>query len=64
MWRRRNEEHELAKYLPLPQQNGERSKRLWKQGDIDKIRQFQQRIPRGRYGIMGDITQGRYKNEK
>lgn len=67
-WKRENPDHELAKLLPEYTQTGERQLRLWKQEDIYALLEFKSKIPQGRNGIMGSVTQKYYKkgdtNEK
>ena len=57
MWKRLNEDHELAQYLPTPTQSGKRATRYWSTSDIATLQQFQLMMPRGRSGIMGEVTQ-------
>ena len=67
-WKKIEPEHELAKLLPDYEQVGARQMRLWKREDVWKLIDFKNSIPHGRNGILGDITQRRYKggntNEK
>jgi hypothetical protein len=61
-WAKRNPEHELAKILPKPLQESERGLRLWKYSDIYKLTEFQAKLPKGRNGILGDVTQKAWRN--
>ena len=63
-WKRMNPEHPLAKMLPDYLQSGERQTRYWKNSDIWGILEFKQNLPHGRTGILGDITQKRYRMKK
>lgn len=56
-------EHELAKLLPDFQQSHARATRLWKFGDIWRVKEFQSRITTGRNGSMGVVTQKYVKKE-
>ena len=57
-WKEANPNHELAQYLPnyyaLP---GGRKTRFWKASEVWKLEEFKRRIPKGRHGIMGKVTQ-------
>ena len=59
-WKKYNPDHEYAKMLPDFVQQGKRQTRLWKRDDIWALVEFKNIIPRGRSGILGDITQRRY----
>lgn len=60
-----NPDNEYAKLLPdYHQDGGEKSPRYWKQNDIPKFIQFQEKIPKGRGGIMGAVTQKYVKTKK
>lgn len=48
---------ELSKLLPEFEQENATSPRMWKFGDIWRIKDFQSRIKTGRNGYMGIITQ-------
>lgn len=58
-WKQREPEqyenfgHELPDYI----QEGNRQKRYWHKSDIPKIAKFRDAIPKGRNGILGNITQ-------
>lgn len=56
-WKRQNEEHEYAKILPDYVQSGSRQTRYWKRSDIWRLYEFKKKIPKGRGGILGDVTQ-------
>lgn len=65
-------EEELSKELPDFEQEGEKATRYWKQSDVWKLIEFKKKVPHGRNGVMGAITQkyvnkttkGGKKNEK
>ena len=63
-FKRENPENEYAKMLPEYTQEGGRQTRYWKESDIWKLIEFKQAIPKGRGGVMGDITQKYYRKEK
>lgn len=63
-WRRTHPDHELAKLLPDYEQQGGRQTRYWHKADIWKLIEFKQRIPKGRHGILGEVTQAYVKKEK
>ena len=60
-WKKHNPENEYAKMLPEFQQSGPRQMRLWKRSDIWALVEFKNSIPHGCKGILGDITQRKYK---
>ena len=57
-------ENEMSKLLPKFEQAGERQTRYWNADDVWKLIEFKQTIPKGRGGVMGDITQKYYRKEK
>lgn len=63
-FKRDNPENELAQLLPEYIQDGPRQTRMWKQADLWKLVEFRSRIPIGRNGIMGSITQKYYHKNK
>ena len=42
--------------LPLYEQSGPRAPRYWRESDIPKLKAFQNWIPRGRGGVMGEYN--------
>lgn len=60
-WARNNEDNEYAQLLPEYTQTGPRQTRYWTQSDVWKLIEFNKAIPRGRNGVMGDVTQRRIK---
>lgn len=64
MWKRVNPEHELAKLLPDYIQKGSRQTRYWKESDIWKLIEFRSKLPKGRNGVLGAITQKYLKKSK
>lgn len=63
-WAKSNPESELSSYLPTYTQSGPRQTRFWSQADIWKLIEFRNTIPKGRNGVMGDITQRRIKTKE
>lgn len=64
-WAKLHPEHELAQLLPKYQQESPYQKRLWKQSDVYHLIEFRQKLPNGRGGVMGDVTQQyKRKNKK
>lgn len=66
MWyrfKKENPDHELAQLLPEYIQDHPRSKRLWREGDVYKLIEFEKNIVVGRKGLMGSVTQ-RYQKKK
>lgn len=55
---------DLSKLLPNYYQANLTSPRLWKEEDIEKLKEFQSKRTLGRYGKMGKVTQKYYKKEK
>jgi len=64
-WKRTNPKHELAKLLPDPiyVQKGGRKVRYWDSNDIGKIIEFKHSLPHGRNGILGEITNRKYRKK-
>ena len=56
-FRRANPDNEYALLLPDFIQSTNRQKRLWNREDIPKLIKFKNAIPKGRNGIMGEVTQ-------
>ena len=65
-WKKTHPDHELAKLLPAPEyvQKGGRKTRYWSADDIHKVIEFKSKLPHGRNGILGDITQRRNRRKK
>ena len=51
-------ENSYAKMLPefTRAGTGKRTARLWKYSDVEKIVTFKQSIPKGRNGVLGELT--------
>lgn len=64
MWRRKHPEHPLAAMLPDFEKVGNTGPRLWKQSDAWKLDEFRKALPKGRYGILGDVTQKSYRRKQ
>lgn len=62
-WKKLNPNHELAKLLPDFKQVGNRQVRYWKQSDVNSVIEFKRTIPRGKNGVLGEVTQ-KYKNKE
>lgn len=60
-WKKHNPDNEYAELLPDYEQTGARQMRWWKRSDLWKLIEFKNKIPHGRYGILGDITQRHYR---
>ena len=56
-WKKEHPDHELAQLLPEYVRYGNKHIRYWNRSDVGKFIEFKTRIPKGRNGIMGDITQ-------
>lgn len=63
-FKREHPNNKLAKILPEYIQESERQTRRWRQSDIWKLVEFKSKIPKGRNGIMGDVTQKYYRKSK
>ena len=63
-WKELHPEHELAKLIPDYTRIGNRKTRYWSQDDVWKLLEFKQKIPQGRNGIMGEVTQKYAKKKK
>lgn len=57
-------ENEYAKMLPEFIRIGNRGTRYWNKDDVWKIIEFRQNIPKGRNGVLGDVTQKYYRKAK
>ena len=62
-FKRENPDNEYAQMLPDYIQEGPRQTRYWKESDVWKLIEFRNKIPQGRNGVMGSVTQ-RYYNKK
>ena len=63
-WKELNSDHELAKLIPDYTRIGNRRTRYWKQDDVWKFLEFKQKLPQGRNGIMGEVTQKYVKKKE
>lgn len=63
-WKKTNPDNELVKLLPDFTQSGQRQTRYWKQADVYKLIEFKTKIPQGRNGILGSVTQKYLKKDK
>ena len=60
-WKKHNPDNEYAKILPDYVQTAKRQTRFWRESDIWALVEFKNAIPHGRKGILGDVTQRKYK---
>lgn len=63
-FKRENPEHEFSKMLPDLDRRDLRKPMLWKQSDLWKLMDFKKKLPVGRNGIMGSVTQAYVKGGK
>lgn len=56
-WKKLNPKHELAELLPVPTIQGKKRTRYWKTEDVESLIKFKQSLPKGRNGILGEVTQ-------
>lgn len=61
-FKRLNPDNEYAKILPDYVQDGSHQTRKWRQSDIGRLIEFKSKIPKGRNGILGCVTQKWNKN--
>lgn len=64
VWKSKNKDHPLAQLLPDPIQSAPRQTRYWKQSDIWKLLEFKSKLPRGRNGVMGNVTTVGYHKKR
>ena len=50
-------DNDYAKMLPEIIRVGNRNQKFWDKADIQRFINFKRAIPKGRKGVMGDITQ-------
>ena len=62
-WKKLHPRHELAKLLPKYTMSGSKNTRYWKMDDINSLIEFKNTIPRGRNGILSEVTQKYVKKE-
>lgn len=63
-FKRKEPQNRLAQLLPDYSQEGARQTRYWTEEDIFKLVLFKDSIPRGRNGILGEVTQRYTKTRK
>ncbi|MBQ4543382.1 MAG: hypothetical protein IJA19_04345 [Clostridia bacterium] len=65
-WWKTTDTSKLAGVPPLPdfEQDGPRAPRYWKEEDLDKLREFQKWVPKGRNGLMGEVSKRFWSNKK
>lgn len=59
----KNPDNEYAKMLPEFERSTVRGTRYWQYDDVTKLIEFRAKVPHGRNGILGDVTQ-RYARKK
>ena len=57
-------DNEYAQLLPDYVQKSNHQTRMWRQSDIGRLIEFKTKIPKGRNGILGCVTQKWNKNSK
>ena len=62
-WKRTNPDNDLVKFLPEYITVGQYRTRYWRDSDIWKLIKFKSNVPKGRNGIMGDVTQKSYRKK-
>ena len=63
-WKQLEPEHELAKLLPDYTRIGNKKTRYWKESDVYKIIEFRAKLPQGRNGVLGKVTQKYVKKKE
>lgn len=61
-WKKLHPDHELAKLLPEYIKMG--NSRYWNRDDLWKLIEFKSKLPQGRNGILGEVTQKYVKKGK
>ena len=56
-------DNEYSKMLPEFERKDNRGTRYWKSEDIPKLIEFKNKVPHGRNGVLGSVTQ-RYVKKK
>lgn len=56
-WKRLNPGHPMAELLPDYKVIGNKNTSYWTPGDVEKLIEFKNSIPKGRNGILGEVTQ-------
>lgn len=59
-FKKKHPENEYAQLLPDFIQETSRGVRYWKESDIPKLKEFQEKKPKGRNGLFADITHMNY----
>ena len=62
-WRKKHPEHPMAAMLPDFEKLGKTGARTWKQSDVWKVDAFRKALPKGRKGILGDVTQPSFRKK-
>lgn len=63
-WKKANQDHEFAHLLPDFEQDGPRQTRFWNKSDVYSLLEFKSKLPVGRNGILGAVTQKYYHKNK
>ena len=64
MWKRKHPEHPLSAMLPDFEKSSATGKRLWNQSDAWRVDEFRKSLPKGRNGILGDVTQRTWRKKQ
>lgn len=64
IFKRENPDNEFAQMLPNYEQMGTKGTRYWHKSDLWKLIQFKNSIPKGRGGVMGNVTQKYYRKKR
>lgn len=62
-FKKENPNHEMSKLLPEFVQSDTRQQRYWTEDSVYKLIEFRSKLPHGRAGILGSVTQ-RYVKKK
>lgn len=63
-WKGLHPDHPLAELLPEFTRIGNHRTRYWTQENIWSLIEFKQSIPKGKNGVMGDVTQKYVKKKE
>jgi len=56
-WKNTKPDNELVNLLPDFYQEGKRRTRYWNSEDVWKLAEFKAKVPKGRSGVMAEVTQ-------
>ena len=63
-FKRENPNDEYARLLPNYEVVGCHNQRFWDKADINSLIEFKRKMPKGRSGVMGSVTQRYVKTQK